>query len=154
MHEGEVVERPERRVIGVAHRGPYDAIGPAFERLAAVAGERGLWSEAVEFLGVYFDDPRSVAAAELRSLAGIAVRDDLALPEGLEEVRLPAGRHAVLHHRGSYAGLAAAWAYLGGEWLPASGLAGREAPACEIYLNTPGEVPENELRTDICMPVA
>jgi AraC family transcriptional regulator len=153
MYPVDVVERPARRVIGVAHRGPYEQIGGAFERLGAEAAAKGLWPEAVEVLGIYFDDPRSVPAGELRSFAGIAVREELALPDGFDEVRLPAGRHAVLHHQGSYAGLPEAWAWLTGEWLPESGLGMRAAAPCEVYLNAPGEVPEAELRTDVCLPV-
>jgi AraC family transcriptional regulator len=154
MYAIEVTERPARRVIGIAHRGPYHRIGAAFERLAAEVEAKGLWPEAIEFLGVYFDDPETVAQADLRSLAGIAVRDDLALPEGFEQARLAAGRHAVLHHKGPYSGLPAAWEHLYETWLPQSGLTLRPAPASEVYRNAPGQVPEADLLTDICMPVA
>ena len=45
-------------------------------------------------------------------MAGIAVRDDLGLPAGLGQARLPGGRYAVLHHRGAYSGLPDAWMWL------------------------------------------
>jgi AraC family transcriptional regulator len=154
MYDIEVTERPARRVIGIGHRGPYDRIGGAFEALAAAAEAQGLWPEATEFLGVYFDDPEKTPAEDLRALAGIAVREDLALPDGFEQVRLAAGRHAVLRLIGPYAGLPAAWTWLYATWLPQSGLAPRDAPACEVYRNTPGQVPETELVTEICIPVA
>ena len=154
MHEVELVERPSRRVIGLPHRGAYNRIGPVFEQLAAALTERELWPEAVEFLGIYYDDPESVEERDLRSMAGIAVRDDLGLPAGLEQVRLPAGRYAVLHHRGPYSGLPDAWTWLHGEWLPKSGLAQRDGPAAEIYRNSPGQVAEAELLTDICLAIA
>lgn len=154
MYEVEVMERPARRVIGVAHRGPYTGIGGAFKRLSTLVGEHGLGPEAIEFLGVYFDDPGSVPEDEMHSLAAIAVRDDLPMPPGFEQARLAAGRYAVLHHVGPYAGLPAAWGWMLSEWVPASGLLVREDAACEVYLNAPGKVPEAELRTEICMPVA
>ncbi len=154
MDRVDVTEQPEMRVIGIPHRGPYDTIGPAFERFAEVAGTAGLWPEASAFLGVYLDDPEAVPPADLRALAGIAVRDDLPLPADLEEVLVPAGRHAVLHHKGPYAGLGDAWVYLMREWFPMAELGRREAPALEIYRNTPGEVPDAELLTDLCLPVA
>lgn len=153
-HEIEIVERPEIRVIGLGHAGAYDRIGPTFERLGAALGARGLWPEAREFLGLYFGDPRTVAEADLRSMAGIAVRADLAVPEGFEAVVVPAGRYAVLRHRGPYEGLGEAWRWMYAEGLPTSGLETRDAAACEIYRNAPGEVPDAELRVDICVAVA
>jgi AraC family transcriptional regulator len=102
---------------------------------------------------VYFDDPAAVPEADLRSLAAIAVKDEVAMPADFEQARLAAGRYAVLHHRGPYEGLPAAWAWLSAEGLPGAGLVMRDAPACEVYLNAPGTVAEAELRTDICVPV-
>jgi effector-binding domain-containing protein len=29
----------------------------------------------------------------------------------------------------------------------------RQAPACEIYWNNPQQVPPNELKTEICVPI-
>lgn len=153
MDRVDVIERPEIRVIGVPHQGSYSGIGPAFERLAAIADASNLWPETREFLGVYLDDPQTVPEQELRSLAGLAVRDDLPLPDGLEQVRIPAGRYALLHHVGPYSGLGDAWVYLMREWFPMSELGRRDAPAVEIYRNTPGEVPEAELLTDLGIAV-
>lgn len=154
MYAVEVLERPARRVIGLPHRGAYNRIGEAFRRLSDAVGAQNLWPEAIEFLGVFFDDPGSVPEEDLRSLAAIAVRDDLAMPAGFEQARLAAGRFAVLHHKGPYEGLPAAWGWLMETWLPASGLKPRPDSGCEIYRNAPGEVPEAELLTDICLPVA
>jgi AraC family transcriptional regulator len=153
MYQVEVMERPARRVIGVPHRGAYNQIGDAFGRLNAAVAAANLGSQAIEFLGVYFDDPGAVPEADLRSLAAIAVGEDVAMPADFEQAHLASGRFAVLHHRGPYGGLPAAWGWLMAEWLPVSGLRGRDAPACEVYRNAPGQVPEADLLTDICMPV-
>ena len=90
MYQVEVAERPERRVIGVAHRGAYNQIGGAFRTLGAVASEAGLWPQALEVLGVFQDDPREVAEADLRSMAGIAVA------EVVESIDLPSMLLAVV----------------------------------------------------------
>jgi AraC family transcriptional regulator len=151
MYDVEIAELPARRVIGIGHRGPYGAIGAAFERLGAAVAEGGLEPEAKAFLGVFVDDPGRVPEADLRSLAGIEVRDDLALPEGFEEERLPAGRYAILHHVGPYSGLPAAWGWLVGEWLAGSGVTPRAVPASEVYLDGPGEAAPEAMRTDLCL---
>src|SRR5687768_12203565 len=57
MHEVSLVEEPERRVIGLGHRGAYAAIGPVFRAVSEAIEARGLWPEMLEFLGVYRDDP-------------------------------------------------------------------------------------------------
>jgi AraC family transcriptional regulator len=153
MYPVEIMERPALRVIGLAHRGAYNQIGPVFEQLGAAVTEAGLWPEAIEVLGLYFDDPSQVPEADLRSLAGIAVRDGVTQPAGFAEERLAAGRFAVLRHRGPYEGLPAAWGWLMSDWLPKSGETPRAAVPCEVYRNAPGEVAPEDLLTDICMPI-
>ncbi|HMQ95032.1 MAG TPA: GyrI-like domain-containing protein [Amaricoccus sp.] len=154
MYQVEIVKRPARRVVGLEHRGAYDAIGGTFERLGPAIEAMGLRPEAIELLAVYFDDPGEVAEADLRAVAGIAVRKGLALPEGFAEAKLASGQHAVLTLAGPYDGLPAAWAWLYREWLPASEFEARKAAPFEVYRNTPGEVAPSELRTEICVPVA
>jgi AraC family transcriptional regulator len=41
-----------------------------------------------------------------------------------------------------------------GEWLPRSGNRFGEGVSYEVYRNTPGEVPKEELRTEIYIPLA
>lgn len=91
MYPVEIREEAPRRVVGIGHRGPYDQIKPAFERLSDLVTERGLWPQAREVLGVYVDDPTEVPAEDLRGLAGIAVAEDLPLPEGMEQMRVAGG---------------------------------------------------------------
>lgn len=154
MYDVEVCERAARRVIGLSHTGAYNEIGPTFQALSARLGELGLWPEAQEFLGLYFDDPGEVPEDDLRALAGIVVRDELTLPDGLEQARLAAGKYAVLSFKGPYEGLADAWAWLYNDWLPTSGERAGPGVACEVYVNSPVDVAPEELRTDVCAPLA
>ena len=87
-------------------------------------------------------------------MAGIAVAEGVAVPAGFEETRLPAGRHAVLVHRGPYEGLPQAWAWLG-RMAPEVGPDDARRRRRARSIATPrSEVPPEELVTDICMPVA
>ena len=88
-------------------------------------------------------------------MAGIRVRDDLPLPAGLEQMRLPGGRYARVEVRGPYSGLPAAYQWYFDTWLPALGRA-RRAPAraSRIYVNDPGRVSPEELRTLLYLPLA
>ena len=147
-----IEERPETRVFAVRHVGPYNQIGRAFQTLHDTVTHAGLRTEAL--VGIFHDDPRRTPPAQLRSDAGAIVDGSAALPEGLAEHRLPAGRYARAEHVGSYAGLGAVWTQLLDEWLPQSGYRLDRGLTFEIYLNTPGTVPEAELRTALYAQIA
>jgi AraC family transcriptional regulator len=129
-------------------------IGDAFARLAAIAGPAGLFGPGAIMLGIYYDDPDTTPAAELRADAGLTIAADATIPSGLTEAHLPAGPYATLTHVGPYDQLDAAWARLKHEWLPASGRTMPGGASYEIYRNTPMDVPKEQLVTELYMPLA
>lgn len=145
---------PARRLAAVPHRGAYHEIGRAFEKLGSTVAARGLHGRFGHMVGVYYDSPADVKPADLRSHAGLEAPEDLALAPPLEEVRLPAGRHAVLTFTGPYAGLHAAYDQLMGVWLPESGEIPADSPVFEVYLNNPMDTAPEALVTEICLPLA
>lgn len=138
------------RVVAVRHIGPYPQMAEAFARLHALAGPAGLFSPGSEMVALYYDDPETTPAAELRSDAGFTVTVESALPEGLHQVSIPAGRYARGLHVGRYAELGEALAQLLGQWLPSSGeRLARSALTFDRYLNDPSETPEEKLLTHL-----
>ena len=150
----EIEQLPERRVATVHHVGPYSRISEAFGRLGEVVGRAGLFQSRPEMLAIYHDDPETTPESELSSEAGVVIGDSVKLPEGLAEERLPAGRYARTMHVGPYEELGDAWARFMGQWLPGSGERMRAGNTFEIYLNTPQDVPQQELRTELYIPLA
>ncbi|MCX8509556.1 MAG: AraC family transcriptional regulator [Rhodobacteraceae bacterium] len=144
---------PARRLAAMPHKGPYPEIGRAFEKLAAIAKARGLHPANDRMVGVYYDDPASRPADDLRSHAGAEVGPEMQLAAPLEEVLLPAGRHAVLTFKGPYAGLPAAYDQLFSTWLPGSGHEPADSPVFEVYLNSPMDTAPEDLITEICLPL-
>ncbi len=153
MYSVDIESYEARRLLALAHKGPYMEIGKAFESLAATITGRGRWPDVRATIGVYYDDPSAVAEANLRSHAGVEVPADAAGEKGLEEIILKAGRFAVLHFKGPYAGLPKAYEYLYSDWLAGSGEEPRDAPGFEIYLNDPTDTAPDELLTEICIPI-
>lgn len=148
----EIKELREKRLAAVSHLGPYNQISEAFARLGAIVNDRReLFGPETEMLAVYHDDPETTPAAELRSEAGLVVPARVALPKGLVERHLPAGRYACTTHVGPYDRLGDVWARFMGEWLPRSGHRAADGPSFEIYRNTPENAAPNELETDLYM---
>src|SRR5690242_10958288 len=107
--EIEITDLPAMRIASVPHTGPYHQIGGAFRQLGETAGQAGLFQPGAVMLGVYHDDTRTVPSDKLRSAAGVTVSPDVAVPPGLEELNLPAGRFAKVVHVGSYESLPGSW---------------------------------------------
>ncbi|MGB1033790.1 MAG: AraC family transcriptional regulator [Primorskyibacter sp.] len=143
-----------RHLAAMTHIGPYNDIGKTYEQLGAVLGARGLWPRVRGMVAVYYDDPSSVAPEALRSHAGAEIDADFPVPEDLQEVILPAGRHAVLVFKGPYSGLQQAYDYVYGPWLAGSGETPGAAASYEVYLNSPMDTAPSDLLTQICVPLA
>lgn len=153
MFDVSIETAPTRNLAVIAHRGPYLEIGGAFEKAAAIVNTRNLWAQVGTMIGVYFDDPTSVPEADLRSMAGFELKEGAELPEGFDAYKIETGPVGCLTYPGPYAGMQKAYDYLYSEWLPASGRDPADAPAYEVYLNTPAEVAPGDLLTNICLPL-
>ena len=150
----EIEQMPAMRVAAVRHAGAYHEIGRAFERLGSIAGPAGVFQQAgAVMIGVYYDDPETTPQDQLRSAAGIVVPENSRLPEALVELRIPGGRFARTVHVGSYEELGDVWSRLKSEVFEARGHRIGARPSYEIYRNTPMEVPKEELRTEIYLPI-
>lgn len=153
----DIESQGEQRVAAVRHVGPYNQISEAFARLGQLAGQHGLFarlSGAPRMVGLYYDDPESTPPAELRADAGLVVPEGVPLPEGLTEVRIPAGRYATTLHHGPYEKLGDAWARLMGGWLPQSGHRLGAGPSYEVYRNSPMDTAPDQLVTELHLPLA
>jgi AraC family transcriptional regulator len=151
----EIKKVDEQRVAAVRHRGPYNQIGEAFEKLGNLAGPAGLFNDpAVKMVGLYYDDPQSTPADKLQSDAGLVVSKSTKLPNGLTEQRIPSGDYASTLYVGPYEGLPDVWARFMGEWLPSSGYrVANDGLSYELYLNDPSQVPKEQLQTEVRIAV-
>lgn len=148
-----VQEMPALRVATVSHTGAYNRISEAFQRLGSIVGPAGIMREDAMMLALYHDDPETTPVEQLRSEAGISVPEDVRLPIGVAERRLPAGRYARTTHVGPYRTLGDTWSRVLGEWLPGSGHRVIDTPCFEVYRNDPSNTPPNDLSTDLYVPI-
>jgi AraC family transcriptional regulator len=145
---------PPRLVVSLRHLGPYFEVGPTWEKLCAWAGSKGLISPNTMFFGISYDDPDSTPPAEIRYDACIVVDKPVPVEGDFQLQEVAGGEYAVGLHIGPYDGLKDAYAYLYGQWIPAQKREIRDAPPYEVCLNDPGVTPPEELKTEICIPLA
>lgn len=152
-HEVRIETVPTRRVAFLRHLGPYGDAGPTFDRLMGWAGRRGLFRANTLVLGICHDDPEVTPPEKIRFDCCVTV-DEHAASEGEVAIQtLEGGECAVLTVRGPYTQLGEAYRYLFGVWLPTSGRELRDVPPFEVYHGSPKELPPEELRTDIYVPL-
>jgi AraC family transcriptional regulator len=152
-YEVTIAPFPAVRLAAIPHRGDYQEIGHAFERVFAWAGARNLIGPATRMIGIYYDDPESVREEELRSEAGATIDADIMTDGDVHTLDLPPLVCASVLHKGPYAELERPYRYLFREWLPQSGREPADHPCMEEYLNNPRELPASEWLTRIYLPV-
>lgn len=153
MYDVTIKTIPLMRAATVAHVGSYMQISRAFETVYGWLNARNLLRPELRAVGIYYDDPASVAEEQLRSRAGVIVDNDFIIDAPLQASDIAPGSYAVLRFKGPYADMKAAYEWLYGVWLVQSGKEPGDAPVFEEYLNNPRNTAPNELLTDIYLPL-
>ncbi|RAP40334.1 hypothetical protein BYZ73_16125 [Rhodovulum viride] len=137
---------------GLPHRGPYPGIGATFLRLGHLFDASGLPGQVVLRAGVYHDAPARVAPDRMRSHACCGFGAEIWMPLAFDRIVIEGGRSAVMTYSGPYSGLAAAWAWLYAESLPA-GESPAAAPPHEIYRSLFPAIPVETQLTEVVVPL-
>lgn len=141
------------RLLTLRHRGSYALVGETWTRLMTWVHARGL--QAAPMVGLCPDDTDVTPEALLGYDAGVEVGPAVAAEGELVEQVVPAGHWAVGLHVGSYMRLHETYLDVIGRWFPDSGYdLSPEAAVVERFLDDPREVPEEQLRTEVCVRIA
>jgi AraC family transcriptional regulator len=141
------VEQPAQRLHALQHRGPFATIPHTHRRLYLHAGARNITGH----WGASFD--AADGADRYRYYAGLASCDPWPGGTEVELLDIPGGRYAVHRLVGPYARINAAVHSLYARWLPGSGYEPDDRPMLEHYLNSSREVAQDQLRTDLLIPI-
>lgn len=130
MQTPTVLDYPAVRLIGMRWQ-PQDpgTIGELWQRFLLREGE----IQPLAPMGGGFGVCEPLAAGGWRYLAARPVTPETPVPAGMHALTLPAGRYAVLEHRGTVDSLPDSFRAAYGEWLPAAGLKPAEGMAFEFY---------------------
>ncbi|MBS1713017.1 MAG: GyrI-like domain-containing protein [Armatimonadetes bacterium] len=149
------VSVPPFRVAMIRHTGPYESIGPVFDRLWGWVESRNV--QVVRTLGLYYDNTEEVPANQLRSAAAVEVplnyvlTDTAGLPITIETVT--GGDYAMTTFVGPYEGLSPIWAQLVDYAERKLKRNVSQNPAYEVYVNDPEETPADRLITELYLPL-
>lgn len=143
-----------QRVAFIRHVGPYDQVGNVWEKLCLWAAPKGLLGPGIKMLGISYDDPSITDADKLRYEAAITVDDSIAAEGEVGIQTIYGGEYAVVTHQGAYTKLSESYNWLYRKWLKESKREPAHAPCFEWYINDPESTPEDELLTDIYLPLS
>jgi AraC family transcriptional regulator len=144
---------PSMRLAYIRHVGPYQEVGPVWQRLVFWAIGRGLLQGPVKMVGLAYDDPAKTPPDQIRYDAAITVSESVQ-PEGEVAIQdFAGGTYLVATHRGPYEQLGETYQKLMGEWLPATERERGVGPCLEFYLNSPQNTRSADLLTDVYLPL-
>ncbi len=108
-----------------------------------------------EMIGICHDDPSITAEENIRydaSLAWGKKEIDFLSEHGFDTKEIPDGKYAMVLYQGNYANAIDSWMALYA-WCEENGYTFRDYPPFEKYLNFPQYVSEDELLTEIYLPI-
>lgn len=147
-------------VAALRHRGVHDpALTDAtWQELIVWASPRGLLGRSLDArgIGLLWDDPRQFDAKDRRYDVGVPIDPQDAPsvePPGFVVVT-PPGRYLRAVHTGSYETIQATYERVFDGPMRYDGWTLLAQPIIEIYRNSPSEVDEDDLTTDLYIPAA
>lgn len=149
----EVTPLPPLRVACIRHTGSYFECGWAWEKLCGWAAPKGLITPKTQFLGISHDDPAVTDPQRIRFDVCITIDHDIEETEFIRTKTIPGGDYARSVYKGSYTNLQSVYASILGSGIPKLGREYENSPSIEAYLNTPDKTPEDELLTEIRIPL-
>lgn len=158
--QADIRNTSSRNVIYVERKGLIDqnfnqAATEAFRVLTAELKRVNAWPFIRERIGMCPDEAGMVADEDARYQAGFVYEGNLpVMNSDVRRTTIPGGRWAVTVHQGSYETLWQSWNRTYRDWLPQSGFEPRDEAPFEIYLSNPKQIPPEELRTEIWIPIA
>lgn len=140
-----------RRLAAIEHRGDPKKVGESVNKLISWAKNQtmNLKPEAGEAFGFAYNDPKTTPKEDFRFDLAITIPIGLELKGEVVEKQLPAGRYAVVVHKGSRDTIGETIYPLYRDWLPKSKEELGDLPCIFCYYNFDHEVAETELLTEI-----
>ncbi|MCP4393767.1 MAG: hypothetical protein GY804_05810 [Alphaproteobacteria bacterium] len=149
----EIVQFSKTDVACVRHTGPYEECKPAWDELCKWAGAKGLFGPDTTFLGICHDNPEITEPSKIRYDACISVNSVITPEKGIDVKTIESGKYVKAVHIGACKDIKNTYMHVCMEWIPNNGLEIRPNPCVEIYKSDYETTPEDEMITEIYVPV-
>jgi len=133
--------------------GSPEVYSNAWRKLYTYSVLNNLFNESSESLGISFDDPSVTDSGKCRFYACISIKEPVK-PSGVFGYKnIDGGLYAIFTQKGSYQGLHDLYKNIWFNWLPSSNYKMRRGVFFEKYLNNPSTVKEEDILTEIYIPI-
>jgi len=156
--EYELVERSDLNVVYSQYKGSYEniaAMSELWNRHIRLALKNNLLNSSTQYLAEILDDNEITSSLNCRYNAVISVDEaqDFESDGVLRRKTIPGGWYAKFNHHGSHASSKDTYDRIYGQWIQYIGLELDDKAIIEIYVNDDGKTPEDQLLTEIYVPV-
>lgn len=148
-----IVDFPETRVAALEHHGPESKTYSTVAKFIEWRQENGVGPGRGNTYGIHYTDPANTFPEDYRLDVCVSVEKEIKEnPQGVVNKVIPACRCAVARYKGSRDHVTAG-EYLAFDWLPESGEELGDFPIFFHYVNVGPDIPENEMITDVYLPL-
>ena len=153
--EVKIVNFNQTKIAVLEHRGDPKLVNNSVKTFIEWRKKSGLSPvTSSKSLGIVYDNPETTAPQDFRfDICGSVMEAVPANPQNIINKHIPEGRCAVVQHQGSYERIGEAAYYLYRDWLPGSGEELRDFPLFFHYLNLGSDTREQDLLTDVYLPL-
>ncbi|RDX34472.1 AraC family transcriptional regulator [Idiomarina abyssalis] len=145
---------PETLIAVMEHRGSPSLLGSSLQKFIEWRKLNHLSPSKSKTFNLVYDDPNVTAPDDYRLDIACSVDKPVAANDyGIVNKVIPAGRCAVVRHIGSDDSIGVIVSFLYTQWLPKSEVEVRDFPIYFERVSFFPDVPENEMITDICLPI-
>ena len=148
-----IINFPATRVAALEHHGPEHKTYATTMKFIEWRLANNIGPDKGNTYGIHYTDPANTFPEDYRIDICVSVENDVPEnPQGVVNKIIPACRCAVARYKGSREHVAAA-EYLVYDWLPQSGEELGDFPIFFHYVNVGPDVRENEMITDVYLPL-
>ncbi|MBJ7267843.1 AraC family transcriptional regulator [Idiomarina abyssalis] len=145
---------PETLIAVMEHRGSPSLLGSSLQKFIEWRKLNHLSPSKSKTFNLVYDDPNVTAPDDYRLDIACSVDKPVAANDyGIVNKVIPAGRCAVIRHIGSDDSIGVIVSFLYTQWLPKSEIEVRDFPIYFERVSFFPDVPENEMITDIYLPI-
>lgn len=150
----EVKAFPETLIAVMEHRGAPNLLGHSIQKFIEWRKRNKLPPSKSKTFNLVYDDPNVTAPEDYRFDIACSVDTPIAANDfGIVNKVIPAGRCAVVRHMGSDDSFGEIVSFLYTTWLTNTGTELRDFPIYFERVSLFPDVPENEMITDIYLPI-